>query len=194
MSDYQEILYQGYGQCFSIDNMLYEVCIEYQYLVIFENVWMGWVMVFDGVIQIIEVDEFIYYEMFIYVLIFVYGVVWCVLIIGGGDGGMLCEVVKYKSVEWIIMVEIDGIVVDMCKEFLFNYFQGVFDDLWLNLVIDDGMCFVVIMEECFDVIIFDFIDLIGFGEVLFFENFYQVCWCCLNEGGILVIQNGMLFM
>ncbi|MGU1854204.1 polyamine aminopropyltransferase [Pseudomonas aeruginosa] len=194
MSDYQETLYQGYGQRFSIDNMLHEVRTEHQHLVIFENARMGRVMALDGVIQTIEADEFIYHEMLTHVPILAHGAARRVLIIGGGDGGMLREVAKHKSVERITMVEIDGTVVDMCKAFLPNHSQGAFDDPRLNLVIDDGMRFVATTEERFDVIISDSTDPIGPGEVLFSENFYQACRRCLNEGGILVTQNGTPFM
>lgn len=127
MSDYQETLYQGYGQRFSIDNMLHEVRTEHQHLVIFENARMGRVMALDGVIQTTEADEFIYHEMLTHVPILAHGAARRVLIIGGGDGGMLREVAKHKSVERITMVEIDGTVVDMCKEFLPNHSQGAFD-------------------------------------------------------------------
>ncbi|MCS9087187.1 polyamine aminopropyltransferase, partial [Pseudomonas aeruginosa] len=194
MSDYQETLYQGYGQRFSIDNMLHEVRTEHQHLVIFENARMGRVMALDGVIQTTEADEFIYHEMLTHVPILAHGAARRVLIIGGGDGGMLREVAKHKSVERITMVEIDGTVVDMCKAFLPNHSQGAFDDPRLNLVIDDGMRFVATTEERFDVIISDSTDPIGPGEVLFSENFYQACRRCLNEGGILVTQNGTPFM
>ena len=117
-----------------------------------------------------------------------------VLIIGGGDGGMLREVTKHIGIEHITMVEIDGTVVDMCKEFLPNHSKGAYDDPRLNLVIDDGMRFVATTEEKFDVIISDSTDPIGPGEVLFSENFYQACHRCLNEGGVLVTQNGTPFM
>ncbi|MEM8017864.1 polyamine aminopropyltransferase, partial [Morganella morganii] len=127
---------------FSIDNMLHEVRTEHQHLVIFENARMGRVMALDGVIQTTEADEFIYNEMLTHVPILANGAARRVLIIGGGDGGMLREVAKHKSVERITMVEIDGTVVDMCKEFLPNHSQGAFDDPRLILVIDDGMRFV----------------------------------------------------
>lgn len=103
MSDYQETLYQGYGQRFSIDNMLHEVRTEHQHLVIFENARMGRVMALDGVIQTTEADEFIYHEMLTHVPILAHGAARRVLIIGGGDGGMLREVAKHKSVERITM-------------------------------------------------------------------------------------------
>ncbi|BBP82604.1 MULTISPECIES: polyamine aminopropyltransferase [Pseudomonas] len=194
MSDYQETLYEGYGQRFRMDKLLHEVRTEHQHLVIFENPRMGRVMALDGVIQTTEADEFIYHEMLTHVPILAHGAARRVLIIGGGDGGMLREVRKHKGVESITMVEIDGTVVEMCKEFLPNHSRGAYDDPRLNLVIDDGMRFVASTEEKFDVIISDSTDPIGPGEVLFSENFYQACRRCLNEGGILVTQNGTPFM
>lgn len=194
MSDYQETLYEGYGQRFRMEKMLHEVRTEHQHLVIFQNPRMGRVMALDGVIQTTEADEFIYHEMLTHVPLLAHGAAKRVLIIGGGDGGMLREVAKHASVEHITMVEIDGTVVEMCKEFLPNHSRGAFEDPRLNLVIDDGMRFVSSTEERFDVIISDSTDPIGPGEVLFSENFYQACHRCLNEGGILVTQNGTPFM
>ncbi|WP_077044644.1 polyamine aminopropyltransferase [Pseudomonas sp. KK4] len=193
-SDYLETLYEGYGQRFRMDKLLHEVRTEHQHLVIFENPRMGRVMALDGVIQTTEADEFIYHEMLTHVPILAHGNARRVLIIGGGDGGMLREVTKHASVEHITMVEIDGTVVDMCKQFLPNHSNGAYDDPRLNLVIDDGMRFVANTTEKFDVIISDSTDPIGPGEVLFSENFYQACHRCLNEGGILVTQNGTPFM
>lgn len=194
MSDYQETLYEGYGQRFRIEKMLHEVRTDHQHLVIFHNPRMGRVMALDGVIQTTEADEFIYHEMLTHVPILAHGAAKRVLIIGGGDGGMLREVAKHSTVEHITMVEIDGTVVEMCKEFLPTHSNGAFEDSRLNLVIDDGMRFVATTEEKFDVIISDSTDPIGPGEVLFSENFYQACHRCLNEGGILVTQNGTPFM
>jgi spermidine synthase len=194
MSDYQETLYEGYGQRFRMDKLLHEVRTEHQHLVIFENPRMGRVMALDGVIQTTEADEFIYHEMLTHVPILAHGAAKRVLIIGGGDGGMLREVCKHQGVEQITMVEIDGTVVEMCKEFLPGHSNGAYEDPRLNLVIDDGMRFVANTPEKFDVIISDSTDPIGPGEVLFSENFYQACRRCLNEGGILVTQNGTPFM
>ncbi|PCK93653.1 spermidine synthase [Pseudomonas viridiflava] len=194
MSDYQETLYEGYGQRFRIEKMLHEVRTDHQHLVIFQNPRMGRVMALDGVIQTTEADEFIYHEMLTHVPILAHGAAKRVLIIGGGDGGMLREVAKHSTVEHITMVEIDGTVVEMCKEFLPTHSNGAFEDSRLNLVIDDGMRFVATTEEKFDVIISDSTDPIGPGEVLFSENFYQACHRCLYEGGILVTQNGTPFM
>ncbi len=194
MSDYQETLYDGYGQRFRMDTLLHEVRTEHQHLVIFENARMGRVMALDGVIQTTEADEFIYHEMLTHVPLLAHGAPRRVLIIGGGDGGMLREVRKHRGVERITMVEIDGAVVDLCKTYLPNHSKGAFDDPRLELVIDDGMRFVATTDQRYDVIISDSTDPIGPGEVLFSENFYQACRRCLNEGGILVTQNGTPFM
>ncbi len=194
MSDYQETLYDGYGQRFRMDRLLHEVRTEHQHLVIFENARMGRVMALDGVIQTTEADEFIYHEMLTHVPILAHGLARRVLIIGGGDGGMLREVRKHHGVDSITLVEVDGAVVDICREFLPNHSCGAYEDPRLNLVIDSGMSFVSTTDEKFDVIISDSTDPTGPGEMLFSDNFYQACRRCLNDGGILVAQNGTPFM
>lgn len=195
---YSETLYDGYGQRFTVDKMLFEQKTDHQHLVIFENRKFGRMMALDGVIQTTELDEFIYHEMLTHVPVLAHGNAKRVLIIGGGDGGMLREVLKHKNVEHVTMVEIDGAVVDMCKEFLPNHSAGAYDDPRVNLVIDDGINFVSDSEKTpdnsFDVIISDCTDPIGPGEVLFSSDFYAGCQRLLTEGGIFVAQNGVCFM
>ena len=194
MSDYQETLYEGYGQRFAVDRMLYEGRTEHQHLAIFENARMGRVMALDGVVQTAEADEFIYHEMLAHVPILAHGLVRRVLIIGGGDGGMLREVAKHRDVESITMAGVDGKLVEMCREFLPEHSRGAFEDARLNLLIDDGLRFVLSVEEKFDVIIVDSTDPVGPGAALFSQEFYQACRRCLNDGGILVAQNGTPFL
>jgi|SRR5699024_5939347 len=194
MTEYRETLHEDYGQFFSIDKMLYEERTELQHLVIFENSRMGRVMALDGAIQTTEADEFFYHEMLTHVPILAHGKARKVLIIGGGDGGMLREVCRHASVEQITMVEIDQAVVDMCKKYLPRHSNGAFDDPRVNLVIEDGMRFVAQCTEKFDVIISDCPDPTGPAEVLFSEGFYQACQRCLTAGGIFVAQNGTPFL
>lgn len=194
MSDYQETLYEGYGQRFMIDRTLHEDRSDHQHLVIFENARMGRVMALDGVIQTTEADEFIYHEMLAHVPILAHGLARRLLIIGGGDGGLLREVAKHRDVESITMVGVDGKLVEMCRELLPEHSKGAFGDPRLNLVIDDGLRFVETTEEKFDVIICDSTDPVGSDEALFSEGFYQACRRCLNDGGILVAQNGAPFL
>jgi len=117
-----------------------------------------------------------------------------VLIVGGGDGAMLREVVRHRSVEHITQVEIDRQVIDLCREYLPNHSRGAFDDRRVNIVIDDGLNFVRTTPERFDVIISDINDPIGPGKTLFSQVFYAACHRCLLPGGVLTTQNGVFFM
>ena len=165
-----------------------------QDLVIFENALLGRVLALDGVVQTTQGDEFVYHEMMTHVPLISHAAPEQVLIIGGGDGGILREVVRHKKVKRIVMVEIDGSVVDMSKEYLPMLSNGAFDDPRFELVIADGAKFVKETEDRFDVIICDSTDPIGPGEVLFTQEFYGDCKNILNAKGIFVNQNGVPFM
>ena len=191
---WSETLYDAYGQSFSVDKIYFESKTDHQHLMIFHNAMFGRVMVLDGIVQTTEKDEFIYHEMLTHVPLIAHGQAKRVLIIGGGDGGILREVCKHSSVEHVTQVEIDLAVIDMAKEYLPGHSNGAFDDPRANIVIDDGIKFVTETNEKFDVIISDSTDPIGPGEVLFTSPFYEGCKRCLNEGGILATQNGVAFM
>ncbi|MEB7895437.1 polyamine aminopropyltransferase [Serratia marcescens] len=189
-----ETLHTGFGQYFSVEKVLYREKTDHQDLVIFENPVLGRVMALDGVVQTTERDEFIYHEMLTHVPLLAHGQAKKVLIIGGGDGGMLREVSRHPGVEQITMVEIDAGVVEFCRQYLPNHSAGAYDDPRFKLVIDDGVNFVNQTGETFDVIISDCTDPIGPGESLFTSAFYESCARCLNEGGIFVAQNGVCFL
>lgn len=189
-----ETLYQGYGQSFTVDKLLFEYKTDHQHLMIFENQQFGRVMVLDGVVQTTERDEFVYHEMLTHVPIIAHGAAKRVLIIGGGDGGIMREVCRHNTVEHVTQVEIDQSVIDMAKEYLPAHSDGAYDDPRANIVIGDGFDFVQECQETFDVIISDSTDPMGPGEVLFTKDFYAGCQRCLNPGGVLVTQNGVAFM
>jgi spermidine synthase len=193
MNHFNETLYDALGQSFRIDKLYYEQKTEHQHLMIFHNAFLGRVMTLDGVVQTTERDEFIYHEMMAHVPLFAHGSAKKVLIVGGGDGGMLREVLKHKDVEHVTMVEIDQAVIDMAKQWLPNHSQGAFDDPRATIVIADGMDFVRETDQSFDVIISDSTDPIGPGEVLFSDDFYGQCKRILNPGGIMATQNGVPF-
>ncbi len=194
MKTYTETLYDSYGQEFSIDKVYFENKTDHQHLIIFENARFGRVMALDGIIQTTEADEFIYHEMLTHVPLLAHGHVKRVLIIGGGDGGMLREVCKHKSIEHVTQVEIDNQVISMCKEFLPNHSAGAYEDPRVKIVIDDGAHFMAKYADQFDVIISDSTDPIGPGDVLFTSEFYANCKKCLSKDGILATQNGVAFM
>lgn len=189
-----ETLYPGYAQTFTIEKVLFEIKTEHQHLQIIDTPFMGRVMLLDGVVQTTERDEFIYHEMMVHVPLFAHPNPKRVLIIGGGDGGILREVLKHKNVEHVTQVEIDGSVIDMCKEYFPNHSAGAYDDPRATIVIADGKEFVAQCQDTFDVIIADSTDPIGPAEVLFTADFYKDEKTCLNPGGIMVAQNGVPFM
>ena len=191
---YLETLHPSWGQSFEMNEVLFESKTEHQHLVIFNNAQWGRVMALDGVIQTTERDEFVYHEMLTHVPMLAHPNPKSVLIIGGGDGGILREVIKHPTVEHVTQVEIDAQVVEMCKTYFPNHSQGAYDDDRLSLVIDDGVEFVNRTEQTFDVVISDSTDPIGPGEVLFTSRFYQGIERCLNPGGVFVAQNGVSFL
>ncbi len=191
---FTETLYQGWQTTYSSDDVYFDSATDHQRLVIFKNPVFGRMMMLDGVTQTTEADEFIYHEMLSHVPILAHGDARKVLIIGGGDGGMLREVLRHPSVERCTMVEIDPSVVELSKQYLPNHSQGAFDDPRAHLVFDDGAAFVKNPPHTYDVMIVDSTDPIGPGEVLFQDTFYANARNCLNPGGILVTQNGVPFM
>jgi spermidine synthase len=191
---FQEKLFPHVRQTFEITRILFRERTEHQDLVIFETPTYGRVLALDDIIQVTEKDEFVYHEMMTHVPIVAHGRAKTVLIIGGGDGGILREALRHKGVKKVTMVEIDRGVVDMCLKYMPSIPQKAFDDKRTDLVITDGARFVAETKDRYDVIIVDSTDPMGPGEVLFTEEFYRNCRRCLTAGGVLVNQNGVPFM
>ncbi|MBY6200130.1 polyamine aminopropyltransferase [Maritalea mobilis] len=189
-----ERLHDDHLQGLRITTEFYDSATEHQRIRVFENPTFGRIMTLDGVVQVTEADNFIYHEMLTHVPILAHGNVKRVLIVGGGDGGMAREVLKHDGVEQVTMVEIDGGVVDFCKQYLPGISAGAFDDPRLDLVIADGAGFMKENADFYDVIIVDSTDPVGPGEVLFTDTFYGHARARLAEGGILVTQNGVPFL
>ena len=185
---------EGLTTSFRADKVLYEESTGQQELVIFDNPTFGRMMTLDGATQVTTADEFIYHEMMTHVPVLAHGNVKSLLIIGGGDGGILREAARHKSIENLTMVEIDPAVTEFSKKHLSMVSAGAFDDPRLDLVFEDGTKFVAETEKRFDVIIVDSTDPVGPGAVLFEEEFYRNAKRCLTEGGILVTQNGVPFL
>jgi len=190
-----ETLYPEWGQRFLVKRELARVQSEFQDIMIFESTSHGRVMLLDGVTQITEADEFVYQEMLTHVPLLAHGDAKNVLIIGAGDGGVLRRVLQHKGVERAVMVEIDGEVIRLCKEFL----PMIAGDAWTNpradVIVGDGIDYVRRAPDAsFDVIIVDSTDPIGVGEVLFTDEFYANCARILTERGLVVNQCGVPFM
>ena len=177
-----------------VERMLYESESAHQKMVLFENGTFGRVLVLDGVIQTTTADEFIYHEMLAHVPLFAHPAPRRVLIVGGGDGGCLEEVLKHARVEHVTMVELDASVIEFARRHLGEICGEAFDDPRLELVIDDGARYVERREAAFDVVIVDSTDPIGPGRVLFQRPFYAACRRCLADGGVMVTQNAISFV
>ncbi len=190
-----ETLYPSWGQRFLVKRELARVRSEFQDIVIFESHEHGRVMLLDGVVQITEGDEFVYQEMLTHVPLLAHGSAANVLIIGAGDGGVLRRVLQHRNVTRAVMVEIDGEVIRLAKEFL----PGIAGDAWVDprahVIVGDGIDYVRrATDASFDVIIVDSTDPIGVGEVLFTDEFYENCARILTVGGLVVNQCGVPFM
>ncbi len=194
MLEHKENLFEDWGQIFSVKEVVFKKKTEHQDLVIFDSATFGRVMALDGVIQTTEKDEFVYHEMLAHVPILAHGNVRHVLVIGGGDGAMLREVLKHAGVAEVTHVEIDRDVIDICERYLPRHSNGAFHDKRVKQVIADGVDFVNETQERYDVVISDSTDPIGPGEALYTRSFYAGCRRCLREKGILVTQNGSAFM
>ncbi len=194
VSSFRETLYPGWEAEYAAEDVYFDSATDHQRLVIFKNPYFGRMMMLDGITQTTEADEFIYHEMLSHVPILAHGQVRKVLIIGGGDGGMLREVIAHQTVEKCTMVEIDGGVVDLARKYLPQHAKGAFDDPRVNLVFADGAAFAADPDDQYDVMIVDSTDPVGPGEVLFEDTFYANAKKCLADGGILVTQNGVPFL
>jgi len=191
-----ETLHDHFRFRFIADEVFFESQTEHQHLIIFHNETFGRVMMLDGVIQVSEADEFIYHEMLAHTPLFALGLdkPRRVLIIGGGDGGVLREGLRHEAVERAVLCEIDQSVIDMCRDHLPMISRGAYDDPRTEIVIADGTKLVAETDERFDVVIVDSTDPIGPGEVLFTQEFYRNCRRCLKDGGVLVNQCGLPFL
>jgi spermidine synthase len=190
-----ETLYSDWGQRFLVKQELARVRSAFQDIVIFDSHSHGRVMVLDGCIQITERDEFVYQEMLGHVPLLAHGAARNVLIIGAGDGGVLRRVLQHRGVERAVMVEIDGEVIRLAKEFMPSIAGDAWNDARAEIIVGDGIDYVRrAADASFDVIIVDSTDPIGVGEVLFTDEFYANCARILTARGLVVNQCGVPFM
>jgi len=160
---------------------------EYQEIAVLETEKLGKMLILDGVIMLSEFDEFAYHEMIIHVPLLTHPNPKKVLVIGGGDGGSIREIVKHKEVEEVHLCEIDKAVVEVSKKYLPTLSSG-FSDPRVKIFYEDGAKFVKDKEGEYDVIIVDSTDPVGAAVVLFEEPFYRDMYEALKPDGIIVSQ------
>lgn len=172
-----------------VKEQIYTSQSEFQRIDVFDTDEFGKFFTLDGLMMVTEKDEFIYHDMIVHVPMASNPDIRRVLVIGGGDGGTVRELTRYPYVEKIDMVEIDKLVVDVCKEH-FPITASKLDDERVSLYYQDGLKFVRDCEEgYYDLIIVDSTDPFGPGEGLFTKEFYGNCHRALSENGILVNQH-----
>jgi spermidine synthase len=169
------------------DRQLYCAESEFQRIDIFESPEFGRFLTLDGYIMLTEKDEFIYHEMIVHVPMAVNPSIEKVLVIGGGDGGAVRELTRYKTVKHIDVAEIDSMVVDACRRYLPQTACRLSDPR-VSIYYEDGLKFVRERRSEYDLIIVDSTDPFGPGEGLFTKEFYGNCCNALKADGILVNQ------
>lgn len=171
-----------------VDAQLHKEVSEFQTIEVFQTEAFGKVLVIDGALMLTERDEFIYHEMMVHVPMAVHPHVRRALVIGGGDGGALRELLRYPEIESIDLVEIDERVVRVSQEF-FPRLADSFSSDRVHLHIADGLKYIRKWEDHYDLILVDSTDPIGPGVSLFTREFYGNCYKALTGQGILVNQH-----
>lgn len=173
---------------------LYDEVSDFQRIEIFETEPMGRVLILNGCFMVTERDAFVYHEMLVHPAMRVLSNPSNILVIGGGDGGAVTEIVKYSSVKSVTLCEIDLLVVESCRDFFPKVSAGL-NDPRVKVVIEDGASFVRNSGEQFDLIVVDSTDPVGPGKALFEVAFYESIKGCLRGDRVAVFQTeGPFFM
>ena len=175
-----------------VDKHLRSAESEYQRIDIFESKEFGRILTLDGYLMVTEKDEYIYHEMITHIPMAVNPDITNVLVIGAGDGGTVRELTRYNHIKNIDMVEIDEMVVEICREYLPQTACRLTDPR-VHIFYQDGLRFVRNKENEYDLIIVDSTDPFGVGEGLFTKEFYGNCFKALKDDGILVNQHESTF-
>lgn len=185
-------LHDFYQISLQYKKILHDEQSNFQHIRVVETDYFGRVLLLDGVIQLTEFDNAAYHEMIAHVPMLAHDDPRRVLIVGGGDGGTLQQVLRHESVRQVVVVELDRRVVAVCEQY-FPSFGKPFADARVELVTADAFAYLADGKDKFDVIIADTTDPIGEASKLFSERFYALMVGALNEGGVIVTQCEHMF-
>lgn len=187
----ENVLYEehdpSYGAVYIYEKHLVDSRSRYQKIDVIETQHHGKILLIDYYMMLTEDSEFIYHEMMAHVPMAAHSQAHQVLVIGGGDGGVVREVLKYPQVERVMLVEIDEEVIKVCREH-FPQLARSLDDPRVEVRIEDGVKFVQETDESFDVMIVDSTDPFGVAELLISVDFYKGCRKVLGEEGVMIQQ------
>jgi spermidine synthase len=195
-NSFKERLHKGYAQSMELSGKpIVEEKSQYQRIKIFDSVANGRVMVLDDIVQITTRDESAYAEMLTHLPLFEHGKGARVMIVGGGDLSIADEALKHKGVREVVLVDIDGRVVELCKEHFAEINAKAFKDKRLKIEIADAFEYLGRPENKgrFDLIVADRPDPVGPGKALFGETFYDRVRNALKAGGFATFQTGVPF-
>jgi len=189
---YTEKVTPTFSTSTQLEAILHEEKSKFQNVGVIRTTDFGTTLVLDRRTQSTEKDEFIYHESLVHPAMVTHECPKSVFIGGGGEGATAREVLRHKSVERLVMVDIDDAVVQICKKHLPGMVGGCYDDQRMELVIGDAKKWIEDTSETFDVIILDIADPTegGPGTALYFKSFYETVRKKLNANGIFVTQSG----
>lgn len=172
-----------------IEAVLYDRRSPYQRITVVQTPSLGRMLLLDGAVMLTEWDEFIYHEMLVHPALFLVRQPRRVLVIGGGDGGSVREILRHPEVEHVEVVEIDAEVLAVARQF-FPTLSAALEDPRVHIHCRDGAAFVAeVPEGAYDVIIVDSTDPVGIAGGLFDEPFYRHCRRALAAEGVLALQS-----
>ena len=171
-----------------VDKHLYSAKSKYQRIDVMNSYEFGTFLALDGCMMLTEKDEFIYHDMIVHVPMATHPKIKKVLVIGGGDGGTVRELIRYQTIGHIDLVEIDEMVVEACRLHLMQTACSL-EDPRVHIFYEDGLRYIRHIENEYDLIIVDSTDPFGPGEGLFTKEFYGNCYKALKCDGILVNQH-----
>jgi spermidine synthase len=186
---YKEITPAGFGIAIKQKEVLFSEQSGFQKVEIIDtDSTLGKILTLDGLMMTTEGDEYFYHEMISHIPMMNHKSPKNVLVIGGGDGGTVREVLKHNTVERVVLCEIDSMVIDACKKYL-PTIAGKLDDNRVEILIQDAIEYIKNKENEFDIVLIDSTDPMGPGEGLFTEEFYTNVRKSLKSGGILCAQS-----
>lgn len=169
------------------EKLLHESKSAFQSIKVFETTGHGRLLTLDDMVMLTELDEFVYHELLSHLALCAHPNPTSVLVVGGGDGGCVREVLKHPSVERVVQCEIDEAVTRVCQEFIPSVARGL-EDPRCELVFADAVQYVRDNPNTFDVILVDSTEPIGPAEALFGAEFFRDIHTALRPGGIVTAQ------
>jgi spermidine synthase len=189
---FEKAPYAPVEYCYEVEEILYKGKSRFQEIMVVSNPHYGKMLILDEVVQMTERDEFFYHEMLTHVVLHSIPNPRKVVVIGGGDGGVVREVLKHKSVEKIFFIEIDEEVINISRQFFPSVSSGV-DDPRVEIRVMDGAEFLAKQKASgIDAVIIDSTDIIGFARSLFTADFFRNVKNCLTDQGMFVTHTESL--